>query len=428
MGSGVLSVPDSFGNVVSSCEGVSLERLAAKVGTPAFVYSSAVIRARYGSLTRALEGVPHSIHYSVKANGNLAILSLMHSLGAGVDIVSGGELLRSLKAGFGGRQVVFSGVGKTAAEVREALDADVLMFNVESEHELRMISQLAVERGTTARVALRVNPEVDVETAHAYIGTGRRGDKFGIPYDEIVPVAAVARSLPNVELVGLDMHVGSQLSAFDALEEGIIRLKELLRALIADGHDTLRFLDLGGGLAVPYAPGEPELDLTRYARLVRGAVEGTGLTLLLEPGRFIAAEAGLLLTRVLQRKRSGGKEYVIVDGGMTELLRPSHYDAYHAVSAVSQTAGTVRGDLVGPVCESGDFLALDRELPAVESGDLLVVHNAGAYGFVMSSNYNARPRAAEVLVDGDRWAVVRERETYDDLVRGESEDPQWRSS
>ena len=427
MGTGVLSVDDRL-TQTPSVEGVSLEALAEVVGTPAFVYSSAVIRERYQRLTTALAGVPHRIHYSVKANGNLAILSLMRSLGAGVDIVSGGELFRSLRAGFSGSDVVFSGVGKSAAEIGEALDARVLLFNVESEHELRLISEIAAKRGATARVALRVNPEVDVETAHSYIGTGRRGDKFGIPYDEVLHVAQLARSLPAVELVGLDMHVGSQLSAFDALEAGIDRIRELVQGLREDGHTGLRLLDLGGGLAVPYAPDDPELHLERYAELVKGVVQGTNLKLIIEPGRYIAAEAGLLLTRVLQRKRSGGKEYVIVDGGMTELLRPSHYDAYHGVSAVGASTDVVRADLVGPVCESGDFLALDRELPAVQPGELVVVHNAGAYGFVMSSNYNARPRVAEVLVDGDSWAIVRERETYDDLIRGESVQPDWRSA
>lgn len=425
MGSSVLNPRAAAPGEALHCEDVSLEALAAAVGTPAYVYSSATIRDRYTRLTTALAGVPHRVHYSVKANGNLAVLALLRELGAGVDIVSGGELFRAVRAGFHGRDVVFSGVGKTEHELAQALDAGVMLFNVESEGELRLLDRVARERGTVAPVALRVNPEVDVETAHAYIGTGRRGDKFGIPYDEIVPVAEVAKSLPNVALVGLDMHVGSQLAALDAFAAGIDRLRELLAALRVAGHTGLRYLDLGGGLAVPYAEGDSTLDLDAYAAQVRRAVEGTGLTLLVEPGRYIVAEAGLLLTRVLYRKRSGGKEYVIVDAGMTELLRPSHYEAYHAVLPVQPREERIVADLVGPVCESGDFLALSREMAAVEPGDLLVVATTGAYGFVMSSTYNARPRVAEVLVDGDRWAIVRERETYEDLIRGESSEPRW---
>lgn len=428
MGQGLLTMATHTAEGVQQVEGVSLEELATTVGTPAYVYSSAVIREQYRRLTTVLEGIPNRIHYSVKANGNLAVLALMKELGAGVDIVSGGELFRSLRAGFSGCDVVFSGVGKSAAELGEALDADVLLFNVESAAELSLLARVATERGKVAPVALRVNPEVDVETAHAYIGTGRRGDKFGIPFDEISEVARLAASLEGVQLIGLDMHVGSQLSAFDAFEDGVERLLELITMLRSAGHTELRYLDLGGGLAVPYAPSDPALQLDRYASVVRQAVERSGLTLLIEPGRFLVAEAGMLLTRVMYRKRSGGKEYVIVDAGMTELLRPSHYAAYHAVNAVVARDTTVVADLVGPVCESGDFLALDREMAAVEPGDLLIVRDAGAYGFVMSSNYNARPRVAEVLVDGERWALVRERESYEDLVRGEHAAPAWRTS
>lgn len=426
MGAGLLAPVARGDGGVLSCEEVPLELVAAQAGTPAYVYSSRSIRERWRRLTSALADVPHRIHYSVKANGNLAILALLRDLGAGVDIVSGGELFRATRAGFRGRDVVFSGVGKTTGEIGDAIEAGVLLFNVESEAELRVIDREAALRDTTARVALRVNPEVDVETAHDYIGTGRRGDKFGIPFNEIQGVAAVAASLPSVVLAGLDMHVGSQLSDLSAFATGIERLRELLDVLRADGHRQIEYLDVGGGLAVPYGQDDPAVDLDAYAALVRQAVEGTGLTLLLEPGRFLMADAGILLTRVLQRKRSGGKEYVIVDAGMTELLRPSHYDAYHEVVSVGETEGTVTADLVGPVCESGDFLALGRELPDVAPGELLVVRHAGAYGFVMSSNYNARPRVAEVLVDGDRWAVVRQRESYEDLVRGESVEPHWR--
>lgn len=426
MGQGVLNAAAGVRPAV--WEGVDIHALAAAVGTPAYVYGAATIRERYDRLTTALAGIPHRVHYSVKANGNLAVLGVLRELGAGVDIVSGGELYRARQAGFEGRDVVFSGVGKSAAEMGEALDAGVLAFNVESEGELRLLSALAAERGIVAPVAFRVNPEVEVDAAHHYIGTGRRGDKFGIPIDEIAHVAAVAAALPNLRVIGLAMHIGSQLAAFSAFEEAVAKVRGLVDVVRRAGHDELRFLDIGGGLAVRYADADPTPDLATFGRIARAAVEGTGLTLLVEPGRFLVAESGVLLTRVLYRKHSGGKEYVVVDAGMTELLRPSHYAAYHRITGVSPSADTVTADIVGPVCESGDFLAIDRTVDAVQPGELLVVHNAGAYGFVMSSNYNARPRVAEVMVDGDRWAVVRERERYEDLVRGESATLSWRTS
>lgn len=425
MGPGVLS--QHAGARPNVWAGVDLEAVAARVQTPAYVYSAPAIRDRYGRLTIALAGIPHRVHYSVKANGNLAVLALLQELGAGVDIVSGGELFRALQAGFDGTDVVFSGVGKTEAELGEALDAGVLMFNLESEGELRLLASVAAARGVVASVAFRVNPEVEVDAAHHYIGTGRRGDKFGIPFDEIDAVARVAASLTSIHVIGLAMHIGSQLAAMGAFEQAVLRVRGLVEVVRAAGHTGLRFLDLGGGLAVRYADADPTPDLDSFARIAREAVADTGLTLLIEPGRFLVAESGVLLTRVLYRKHSGGKEYVIVDAGMTELLRPSHYAAYHPITAATPRAERITADVVGPVCESGDFLALDRSIEAVQPGDLLLVHNAGAYGFVMSSTYNARPRVAEVMVDGDRWAVVRERERYDDLIRGETAAPSWRS-
>ncbi len=426
MGPGVLNT--TAGKAAALWEGVDVHALAAAVGTPAYVYDAAAIRERYQRLTTALAGIPHRVHYSVKANGNLTVLGVLRELGAGVDIVSGGELYRAQQAGFTGDDVVFSGVGKSAREMGEALDAGVLAFNVESEGELRLLARLAADRGTVAPVAFRVNPEVEVDAAHHYIGTGRRGDKFGIPFDEIAHVAAVAAELPTVRVIGLAMHIGSQLAAFSAFAEAVTKVCGLVGVVRSAGHDGLRFLDIGGGLAVRYADGDPTPDLATFGRIAREAVESTGLTLLVEPGRFLVAESGVLLTRVLYRKHSGGKEYVIVDAGMTELLRPSHYAAYHEITSVAATDGSITADIVGPVCESGDFLAIDRTVDAVQPGDLVAVHNAGAYGFVMSSNYNARPRVAEVMVDGDRWAVVRERERYEDLVRGESATLSWRTS
>jgi diaminopimelate decarboxylase len=408
------------------CENVPLDALAAEVGTPAYVYSAASIREAYERLTAALTGVPFRVHYSVKANSNLAVLALLRELGAGVDIVSGGELYRAQQAGFTGADMVFSGVGKSATEMHQALDAGVLFFNVESEGELLALEAVAAERGTRAAVALRVNPEVDVETPHAYTRTGGKGHKFGIPYDEVRVVARRAATSPHLRLVGLDMHIGSQLSRMEPYEHGLEKMRELLAMVRADGAPDLAWLDVGGGLAVQY-DGEEPADLDAFGAMVRATAEQTGLRIVVEPGRFLVANAGILLTRVLYTKRSGGKDYVIVDAGMTELIRPSHYDAYHAVGAVAPTGARATVDVVGPVCESGDFLALAREMDAVAAGDLVVVHSAGAYGFVMASNYNSRPRACEVLVDGDRWAVVRERERQEDLVRGETATPAWRS-
>ena len=409
------------------CDAVPAEQIAEAVGTPAYAYSANMIRAQFGRLTRALAGVQHRVHYSVKANSNLAILRLLRELGAGVDIVSGGELYRATAAGFSGSDVVFSGVGKTVRELEEALEADVLLVNVESEAELRLLDQLAGALGRRAPVALRVNPEVSVETPHPYTRTGEKGNKFGIPYDEALDTASLAVSLPNVRLLGLDMHVGSQVTQLEPYELGLVRLLELLGVLRANGADELRYLDIGGGLAVTYE-NEVEPDLAGFAALIAPLVAPTGLELLIEPGRFLVGNAGALLTRVLYRKRSGGKDYVITDAGMTELLRPSHYGAYHRIESAAPRGERSVVSVVGPVCESGDFFALDREVDDAYPGDLLAVHSAGAYGFVMSSNYNSRPRVAEVLVEGERFAVVTERERYEDLVRQERLDPEWRSA
>ena len=407
------------------CDEVELEEIARRADTPCFVYSAAAIRAQYALLDGAFAGVPHRLHYSVKANSNLAVLSLLRELGAGVDIVSGGELHRALAAGFAGADVVFSGVGKTGREMREALEAGVKLFNVESEGELERLNIVAGSLGMVAPVALRVNPEVTVDTPHPYTRTGEKGMKFGIPSDRAEAVGRAAIAMPNVRLTGLDMHIGSQVTEAEPYLLGITRLLELRATLEAAGA-RITTLDIGGGLAVPYEAEAP-VDVDAFAAEVRGLVAGTGLDLVLEPGRFLVGNAGVLLTRVIDRKHSGGKEFIITDAGMTELLRPSHYDAYHHIEPATMEAGrTIVADVVGPVCESGDFLALDRQLADVRPGALMVVFSAGAYGFVMSSNYNSRPRAVEVLVDGDRWAIVRARETYGDLVRHETAPLDWR--
>jgi diaminopimelate decarboxylase len=317
-------------------------------------------------------------------------------------------------------------VGKTAEELREALEANVLLINVESEQEIALVDRLAGERGIVAPVSVRVNPEITVDAGHEYIRTGERGQKFGVPFDDALRVAEGAASLPHVRLVGLDMHLGSQLARIEPYRVGTERLAGIARGLRARGVDSLRYLDIGGGLGVRYDDEQPP-DLDRFARSVLPLVEATGLELIMEPGRFVVGNAGALLTRVLYRKHSGGKDYVIADAGMTELLRPSHYGAFHRIEAVHGGPPRKRVDVVGPVCESGDFLALDREIADVAPGDLLAVFDVGAYGFVMASNYNSRRRGAEVLVDGDRFAIVTEREQYDTLVQQEVEDPVWRS-
>ena len=408
-------------------EDVSLADLAREVGTPAYVYSTADIRTQYARLDTALSGVPHRLHYSVKANGNLALLGVLRGLGAGVDIVSEGELFRARAAGFRGEDVVFSGVGKTAQELEAAVAFGVKLVNVESEAELRLLDEVARRMGKIAPVALRVNPEVEVETPHHYTRTGERGNKFGIPYDEAEEVALLASRLRGVRLAGLDMHIGSQVTRVEPYARGLEKLLELRAAVDRAGAGKeLRYLDIGGGLAVTYEE-ESEADLDEFARVVVPAAKASGLELVMEPGRFLVGNAGVLLTRVLYRKRSGGKDYVITDAGMTELLRPSHYNAFHRIEPVGPAGTPDVVDVVGPVCESGDFFARDRALGSVEPGDLLVVRSAGAYGAVMSSHYNARPRVPEVLVEGRRWAVARARESFEDLVRHETATPDWRT-
>ena len=426
MGQGVLSAGFARSAGVLRCEGVPLDVIAEAAGTPSYVYSSATVRNRYDLLAETLAPVPHRIHYTLKANSNRAILRLMHGLGAGADVVSGGELFRAIQAGFRGNEIIFGGVGKTAHELSEALDAQVLLLNVESEMELHLLDELAAKRRMRAPVSIRVNPEITVDAAHQYIRTGERGHKFGIPFDDARRVAELAASLPHVTLLGLDMHLGSQLSRVDPYRAGTERLTAIAADLRQRGVESLQYLDIGGGLGVRYDTEEPP-DLARFAQSVLPLVAESGLQLIMEPGRFVVGNAGALVTRVLYRKHSGGKEYVITDAGMTELLRPSHYGAFHRIEAVEAGDNRIRADVVGPVCESGDFLALDREMQSVQPGDLLAVFDVGAYGYVMSSNYNSRPRGSEVLVDGDRFAIVTERESYETLVQQEVDDPEWRS-
>ena len=407
-------------------ENLPLPAIAAAVGTPTYVYSANTIRSRYTRLANAFAGVTHHIHFAMKANSNLAVLRLLQELGAGLDIVSGGELYRAREAGFTGADIVFSGVGKTLRELEQALDEGVMLINIESEAELYALNDVAVGRDMIAGVAIRVNPGVNVDTPHEYISTGQKGAKFGIPIDDVLRIASVIRDLPNVQLAGLGMHLGSQIATTGPMRDALPRLLHLIEQVQSQGH-ALKYVDVGGGLSVPYE-GEAEADVEGYATFVSDAVRSTGLELLLEPGRFLVAESGVLLTEVLYRKHAAGKDFVVTDAGMNDLMRPALYKAYHHIEPVVATNHTVTADVVGPICESGDFFAKERVLGDVKAGELLAIQTAGAYGYAMASNYNSRPRPAEVLVDGDKFAIITERERVEDLVRLERAHLQWRSA
>ncbi len=402
-----------------------LSRIAARVGTPVYVYDVAAIQARYRELDRALAGFPHHIHYSVKANSTLGVLATLQALGAGADIVSGGELQRVLRAGFAARDVIFSGVGKTRPEIEAALAAGVGLINLESAGELDLVAAVARDMGTAATVGIRVNPDVTADT-HPYTQTGERGMKFGIPLDQVVAVASRVRAEPALTLRCVGMHIGSQIADSAPYGQGAAKLERLIEELRAAGITTLECVDVGGGLGISYA-GEPAMVPEVFAGAVAPLARATGLTLLTEPGRFLVGSAGRLLTRVLYRKHTGGRDIVVVDAGMNDLLRPALYGAHHEIRVVTATPGGSEApvDVVGPLCESGDFLGLKRVLPGAGPGALLAVEGAGAYAFSMSSHYNSRPRAAEILLDGDRFALARARETVDDLMRGETAAAAW---
>jgi diaminopimelate decarboxylase len=424
MGTGVLSTAVSgFHRIAGQlfCEGLPIETLAVRYGTPLYVYSRAMIVGRYRDLARAFGAADPLIAYSVKANGNLSVLRLLAAEGAGADIVSGGELVRVLRAGIAPERIVFSGVGKTAGEMADALRAGILAFNVESEGELRLLSTVAAEQGSTAGVALRVNPDIETPTPHHYTRTGHRATKFGIPIDDAQRLYRLASTLPGLRVRGVDVHIGSQILEVSPYRRAMERVLELVSDLKQDGI-ALEFLDAGGGFGVTYDD-NADIPAQSFADAIVPLVAAAGLQLIIEPGRYIVGPAGMLLTRVLYVKRSPEKTFVITDAGMNDLLRPSHYSSYHRVEEATLQPGreTVRVDVVGPVCETGDFLALDRPLALPEPGELLAIGTTGAYGFAMASTYNARPRPAEVLVDGEQARVVRQRETYDDLVRGEED-------
>jgi diaminopimelate decarboxylase len=401
------------------CEEMPLADIAARVGTPAYVYSRRVILENYAAYHEAFGDLPHAVFYAVKANSSLAVLALLAKAGAGFDIVSGGELFRVLQAGGNPAKVVFSGVGKTAEEVEYALEKGIYSFNCESESELELIDAMAARRGSTARFSIRVNPHVDPST-HPYISTGLSEHKFGIAIAEAPGVYERARRLRNLSAEGVSCHIGSQILDPTPILEAVDKVVALADSLRASGF-PVRHLDLGGGLGVAYRPGEKAPVIREFIQSLRSRLRASGLCVMVEPGRSIAGPAGILLTRVLYRKRSGAREFVVVDAAMNDLIRPSLYRAHHEIIPLRQrNLPPITADVVGPVCETGDFLARDRRMDNVFPGDFLAVCTAGAYGFVLSSNYNSRPRAPEVLVEENSYRVIRERETYADLVRGES--------
>jgi len=399
------------------CEDLPLNRIAESVGTPVYVYSHATLLRHFTAFDQAFAGMPHLTCFSVKSSSNLSLLRLFARLGGGADIVSGGELFRSLKAGMPADRIVYSGVGKTRPEVRAALEAGILMFNVESPQELDLIDEIAQDLGRQAPVALRVNPDVDPKT-HPYISTGLRKDKFGIAIEQAESEYDRASDLAGLEVIGIACHIGSQLTDVGPFTDAVGRLLLLVDRLEKRGI-RLTYLDLGGGLGITYqdeTPPEP----AAYAQAIRQVLNGSDLTLILEPGRVIVGNAGVLLSRVLYTKEGADKTFVIVDAAMNDLIRPSLYDSYHAIWPAKQSERRMRTtDVVGPICESGDFLARNRELPEFLPGELLAVMSAGAYTYSMSSNYNSRLKPAEVLVRGGDFHVIRRRETYEDLVRGE---------
>jgi diaminopimelate decarboxylase len=407
------------------CEALDLAALVKKLGTPLYVYSSATIRERYTAFEHAFRGVPHTVCYSVKANSNLSILRMLAKLGCGFDVVSGGELQRVIAVDEkAAKKVVFSGVGKTRDELTAAVKAGILLFNVESESELWALAECAGQLRTTAPMALRVNPDVAAET-HPYISTGLHQHKFGVPIGEARALYAKASSARYLKVRGVSVHIGSQITDVAPFGETMMRVAELVRELRADGH-RIEYVDAGGGLGIPYD--RPDADefaerVVDYARTLATPLQGLGLKLLLEPGRSIIAPAGALLTTVVYKKANNGKRFLLVDAAMNDLIRPALYGAKHEIVPVKMQTGaagkTEVADIVGPVCETGDFFARDRALPVVEEGDLLAILDTGAYGMVLASNYNTRPRPAEVLVSGKKAKVIRRREKIADLLRGE---------
>jgi diaminopimelate decarboxylase len=404
---------------VLCCEEVPLSAIARAVGTPCYIYSYRSLVEGYQALDQVFAGLPHVICYAMKANANLAILRAFIDQGGGVDIVSGGELFRALRAGADPHKIVFAGLGKTAGEIEAALQAGILLLNVESRPEMVAIQAVAAKLGTRAPVALRVNPDVDPKT-HPYIATGLRQSKFGLPIQAALDIYREMRAFRSLDPVGIQAHIGSQITEVGPFQEAVAKMAALVTALRRDGFD-IRYLDIGGGLGIRYKDEGPPA-AAEYANTLRPLLGDLGCIVVMEPGRWLVGNAGILVTQVLYTKANEDKKFLVVDAGMNDLIRPSLYDAYHAIVPVARPVNgqpETTLDVVGPICESGDFLAKERPLPPCQAGDLLAVMSAGAYGFAMASNYNARPRAAEVMVRGDQFRVIRARETYEDLVRGE---------
>ncbi|MAW87930.1 MAG: diaminopimelate decarboxylase [Phyllobacteriaceae bacterium] len=411
---------------VLHAEDVPVPDIARAVGTPFYVYSTATLTRHYQVFAKAFEGLDAMVCYAMKANSNQAVLKTLANLGAGADVVSEGELRRALAAGIPASRIVFSGVGKTAQEIDFALSTGICCFNVESEPELELLSARATALGHEARVSLRINPDVDAKT-HKKISTGKAENKFGIPWQRARAVYAEAATLPGIRVSGIDMHIGSQITELQPFDDAFALLTELVQTLRQDGHE-IEHVDLGGGLGIPYKddnnpPPLPE----HYAEVVRKHVTQLGLKAIFEPGRLIAGNAGILVTQVIYVKEGDAKNFVIVDAGMNDLIRPTLYDAHHEIYPVEQKAATasrITADIVGPVCETGDYMAHDREMPRVASGDLLSIGSAGAYGAVQASTYNSRPLVPEVLVNGDRFHVIRPRPSHDALI-GLDSVPDW---
>ncbi|MFN3822677.1 MAG: diaminopimelate decarboxylase [Pseudorhodobacter sp.] len=407
-------------------EDVALVDIAAAVGTPFYCYSTATLTRHYHLFTEALSPLPHLVCFAIKSLSNLAVLRTLGNLGAGMDVVSGGEYRRARAAGVPGDRIVFSGVGKTREEMRLALAGGIRQFNVESEPELRALSEVATALGATAPITIRVNPDVDART-HAKIATGKKENKFGIPIDRAIEVYAEAARLPGIEVVGVDVHIGSQLTELEPFEQAYLKVADLTRALRAEGHD-IRRLDLGGGLGIPYARSNsaPPLPMD-YGALIKRTVGDLGCEIEIEPGRLISGNAGVLVSRVIYVKHGEGRDFLILDAAMNDLVRPSMYDAHHDIVPVIEPAPAVDMqpyDVVGPVCETGDTFARERALPPLAEGDLVAFRSAGAYGAVMASEYNSRPLVPEVLVRQDHFAVIRRRPTFDEMLERDSI-PEW---
>ena len=399
-------------------EEVPVREIAAKYGTPVYIYSASTLVRHFKAYDEAFDGKHHIICFALKANSNSAVIRLFAKHGAGADVVSGGELFRALKAGIPAKKIVYAGVGKTADEIRFALKSKILMFNVESENELREIDRIAADMKVKASIALRINPDIDPQT-HPYISTGLKKHKFGIPIDDALEHYKFAKSLKNIAVVGIHKHIGSQLTKISPFVDALKRILILIDELAKSGI-RIDFLDIGGGLGITYLDEQPPQPRD-LAEQILPLLEGRDVTVVMEPGRSLVGNAGILVTKTLYLKEGEEKNFVIVDAGMNDLMRPSLYNAYHHIQPVVKTRrDTIIADVVGPICESGDFLAKDREIPKVNQGEYLAVMSAGAYGFSMSSTYNSRPRVAEVMVNGTKFALVRKRETYADLLRGES--------